>query len=123
MNPIQQNWSNFKTDFRTDHRNLKETFRLSMEDVGYHQANLLNYTVSHMSGLSFTYPTQGYQDIVYAPTITPIPNYAPTIAPIIQPSPEANAITDATSNIIPQLITSIQHTQQLTLQMQGNQSG
>ena len=29
-----------------------------MEDVGYHQANLFNDIVSHMSGLPFTYPPQ-----------------------------------------------------------------
>ena len=56
MNPNQQNWINFKNHFRTDQCKLKETGEWTMEDVGYNQANLVNYTVSHISGLPFTYP-------------------------------------------------------------------
>ena len=36
MNPIQQNWTNFKTHFRIAHCELKETGKLTMGDSGYH---------------------------------------------------------------------------------------
>ena len=53
MNSIQQNWINFRTHFRTAHRELKETGELTMEAAEYHQDNLVNYIVARMSGLSF----------------------------------------------------------------------
>ena len=54
MNPIHQNMINKKNRFRTAHRELEETGKLKKEDAGYHQDNLVNYIVSHMSGLPFT---------------------------------------------------------------------
>ena len=80
-----------------------------MEDAVYHQANLVNDIVSHMSGLPFPYPPQ-------EPAYTSIPNPAPTIVPTVQPTPVANVATDV-SNILPQLLTSMQHMQQLLIQM------
>ena len=57
MNAIQQNWIKCNTCLRTDHRELKETSELTMEDAGYHQSNLFNDIVSHMYGLTFiTHP-------------------------------------------------------------------
>ena len=93
MNPVQHNWINFKSHFCTGHRELEETSKLTMEAAGYHQANLVNYIVTHMSGLSFPYPPQD-------PEYTPTPNPAPTIVPTVQPTPVANVITDV-SNIPP----------------------
>ena len=100
MNSIQKNWINFKTHFCTAHRELEETGELTMEDAVYHQANLVNNIFVHMSGLSFPYPPQGCHDPVY----TLISNYAPTISPIVQPYPAANDATNATYNILPQLL-------------------
>ena len=56
MNPFQQNWINFKTHFCTAYREIKETDELTMEDAGYHQANVVNNIVANMSGIKFTYP-------------------------------------------------------------------
>ena len=109
MNPIQKNWINFKTHFRKSHRGLEETGQLKTEDVGFHQSNPVNDMVSHTAGLPFPYPPQGCQEPIYAPTTTPISNYGPILAPIVQPAPAANATTAATSTIIPQLLTSMQH--------------
>ena len=86
MTPIQQNWINFKTHFRTAHHKLKETGELTMEDEGYHQSNLVNNIVAHMYALIFTYP-------LHEPAYTPTPNTATTIAPTIQPTPVANVAT------------------------------
>ena len=117
MNPIQQNWINFKTHFRTSHRNIEETGELTMEHVGFHQSNLVNGIVSHINCLPFTYPPQGCQEPVYVLTTHPIPMDAPMIPPIVQPSPAANYSTNATSNIIPKLLTNMQKIQQLMVQM------
>ena len=116
MSPIQQNWINFKTHFCTAHCELEETGELLMEDVGYYRANLVNDMVVHMSGLTFPYPSQ-------EPDYTPIQNSSPTISSTIQPSPVANAATDATSNILPQLMTIMQQIQHLLMQIQTNQAG
>ena len=94
-----------------------------MEDVGYHQSNLLNDIVSHMSSLPATYPLQGCQEPVYAPTTTPIPYSVPAMEPIFQPYPGANSDTDVTSTILHQLLTSMQHMKQLAVQIQANQAG
>ena len=58
MNPIQQNWIHFKTHFRTAHRKLEETGKLTMEAAGCHQSILVNNILAHMSGLLCTYPPQ-----------------------------------------------------------------
>ena len=116
MSPIQQNWINFKTHFCTAHRELEETGELTMEDAGYHRANLVNDMVAQMSGLKFPYPSQ-------EPAYTPIKNYAPTIASTIQPSPVANAIIDAASNILPHIMTRMQQIQHLLMQILINQAG
>ena len=123
MNPIQQNWINFKNHFCTVHRELEETGEWTIEDAVFHQANLVNYIVSHMFGLPYPYPPLVCQEPTYAPTTTPIPNYAPMMAPIVQPTPEANAATNAISAFIVQLLTSMQQMQQLMVQMQANQGG
>ena len=115
MNSFQQNWINFKNHFRTAHHKIKETGKLKMEDAGYHQANLVNDIVAHMSGLPFPYPPQ-------EPAYTPIPNPSPTIVPTVQPTPVSNVATNV-SNILPQLLTSMQQMQQLLIQMQTNQTG
>ena len=119
MNPIRQNWINFKAHSCTAHHKIKKNGKLTMEDAVFLQANLVNDMVAHMSGLPFPYPPQVCQEQVYIL----IPNSAPTIAPIIQPSPSANAATDAASNILHQLITSMQHMQQHMVQMHTIQSG
>ena len=101
MNPIQKNWIIFKTSFRTAHRELEETGKLTIKDTGYHLANLVNDILAHMSGLPFPYSSP-------EPAYTPTPNPDPTIVPTIQPTPVANVATDV-SNTLPQLLTSIQH--------------
>ena len=68
-----------------------------------------------MSGLPFPYLPQESE---YAPTQNP----APTIVPTIQPTPVANVATDV-SNILPQILTSMQLMQQLLINMQTNQTG
>ena len=108
MNPIQQNWINFKTHFRTSHHEIEETGELTMEHVGFHQSNLVNGIVSHINCLPFTYPPQGCQEPGYVTTTDPIPMDAPMISPIVQPSPAANSATNAASTIIPQIPTSMQ---------------
>ena len=115
MNPIQQNWVNFNTHFHTAHRESEETGELTIEYAGYHQANLVKDIVAHISGISFTCPTQD-------PECTPIPNPAPTILTTVQPTAVGNIATDK-SNILPQLMTSMQNMQQLLIQMQTNQIG
>ena len=102
----------FKTHFWTPHKELEETGKLTMEDAGYHQDNLVNDIVVHMSGLPFPYPPQ-------EPAYTPIPNPATAIVPNVQPTLVANVATDA-SNILPQLPASIQHMHKLLIQMQTN---
>ena len=116
MNPIQQNWINFKTHFGTAHRELNETGKLTMEDAGYHQANLVNNVVAHMSRLTLTYPPL---ETAY----TQITNCSPTIAPTVQPSPAANDDTNAASNILPHLLTSMQHMHQLLIQTKKKLEG
>ena len=115
MNPIQQNWVNFKTHFCTAHRELKETPKLTMEDVGYHHSKLFNDIVAYMSGLPFTYPPQ-------EPESTPTPNPDPTIIPTVQPTQVANVATDVT-NILTHILTSMQQMQKLMIQIQTNQKG
>ena len=88
MNPIQQNWINFRTHFFTAHRELEETGKLKMEASGYHQDNLVNDIFAHMSGIPFTYPPQETE-------FTPTPNPDPTIVPTVQPIPVANVATYA----------------------------
>ena len=56
MATIQKNWIHFKTHFCTAHRELKETGELTTEDAGFHQYNLVNNIVAHISGQLFTYP-------------------------------------------------------------------
>ena len=116
MSPIQQNWINFKTHFLTAHRELEETGELTMEDAGYHQANLVNDIVSHISGLPFPYFPQD-------PTYIPILNSSPTIVPTAQPTPVANVATYVVSNILFQILTSMQHIQKLLIHIQTNQTG
>ena len=115
MNPIQRNWINFKTHFCTAHRELEETVELTMEGAGYHQANLVNNIVTHMSGLPFPYPLQ-------EPECTPTPNRDPTIVPTVQPTPVANVTTDV-YYVLPQLLTSMQQMQQLMIRVNMNQKG
>ena len=55
MNPIQKNWIIFKTSFRTAHRELEETGKLTMEAAGYHQDKLGYKIVSHMTEIQFPY--------------------------------------------------------------------
>ena len=115
MNPIQQNWINFKAHFRISHRNIEETGKLTMEAVGYHQSNLVNDIVTHMSGLSFPYPPQD-------PEYTPTPNTYTTIVPTVQPNPVSNVATDV-SNILPQILNSMKQMQQLLIQMHTDKTG
>ena len=93
-----------------------------MKDADFCQDNLVNSTVSHMDGIPFPYPHQGFQEPIYAPTPTPtpIPTTAPMLAPILQPDPSANVATYAQSTITPQLLTSMHQMQQLMVQMQAN---
>ena len=114
MNPIEQNWINSKTLFGTSHRNLEETDKLTMEAVGYHQYIQVNDIVAHMSGLPFPYPPQDSE-------CTPTPNPDPTIVPTVQPTPVANFATYL-YNILPQILTNMQHMQQLLIQIQKNQT-
>ena len=107
MAPIQKNWINFKTHFCTAHRKLEETGELAMEAAGYHQANLVNGIAANMSGLPFTYLPQD-------PEFTPTPNPDPAIVPTVQPNPVTNVATYV-SNILPQLMSSMQHMQQLLI--------
>ena len=69
-----------------------------------------------MSGLTFTYPTQD-------PAYTPVPNTSPTIVSTFQPTPVANFTTYSASNFTPQLLTRMQHMQQLLILMQTNKIG
>ena len=101
MTPMQKHWISFKTHFCTANRELKVTGKLTMEDAGYHEANLVKNIVAHVSGLPFTIPT---------------PNPAPTIVRTVQPTPVTNVATDV-SNILSGLLTSMQHIQQLLTQM------
>ena len=94
-----------------------------MGDVGLHQSNIVNNIVSHMSGLEFIYPPQGCQETTYAPITTPITHADPMMAPTVQPAAAVNAATNAASNITPQLLTIMQHMQQLMVHMKVNQSG
>ena len=55
-----------------------------------------------MDGSPFTYPPPLYKEPIYAPTPTPISDTM--LAPIVQPDPLANAVTNDTSSVIPQLI-------------------
>ena len=87
-----------------------------MEDAVYHQSNLANNILSHMSGLPLTYPPQD-------PSHTLVPISYPTIVLTVQPNPVDNVITDAVSNIPHQLLTSIQHIHKLLINMQTNQTG
>ena len=89
-----------------------------MEDSVFCKANLVNEIVSHMAGITYPYPPQVLQDPSYEPTTILIPNAAPMIAPIVQPDPSANATPNASSTILPRLITIIQKMQQLMVQMQ-----
>ena len=115
MTPIEQNWINYKTHFHTAHRKLGETGELTMEYCGYHQVNLVNDIVAHMYGLPFLYPPQ-------EPAYTLIPNNATTIVLTFQPTIVANVATYAVSNILPQLLTSMQQMQQLMMHMKKNQT-
>ena len=123
MNPIQQNWINFKNHFCTVHRKLEETGEWTIENAVFHQSNLVNDIVSHIFGLPYPYPPQVFQEPTSAPTTTSIPNSAPMIAPIVQPAQADNATTNAISTFILQLLTSMQYIQQLMVQMQANQGG
>ena len=113
MNPVQQNWINFKTYFCTAHRDLEETGELTMEAARYHQANLVKNIVAHMSGLKFPYPP-------WYPECTPTPNPSPTIVLTVQPKPVANVSTDVYNTPLPhpQLLISMQQMQKLLIQMQ-----
>ena len=115
MNPIEKNCFKFKTNFHTAHREIKETGKITMEAAVYHQANLENDIIAHMSGLTFPYPP-------HDPECTPTPNPAPTIVPTVQPTPVTNVATYV-SNILPQILTSMQQMQQLLIQIQTNQTG
>ena len=115
INPIQQQQINFKTRLRTTHQELTETGEITIEDAGYHQANLVNYIVAHMSGIPFTYSPQD-------PDYTLTPNTSPTIVPTVQPIPVANVATYV-SNIISQILTSMQKMHQLLIQMRAYQTG
>ena len=42
MNLFQQNWIKFKTHFCSAHCELVETEKLTTDDSGQHQANLVN---------------------------------------------------------------------------------
>ena len=58
INPIQQNWINYKTHFCTAQQELEETGKLTMKAAGYYQPYLVNNIITHMYGLLFTYPPQ-----------------------------------------------------------------
>ena len=70
---------------------------------------MVNEMVAHMCVLPFTYLPQ---ETAY----TLVPNQSPTIVPTIQPIPVANVATDV-SNILPQLLTSMQQMQQLLIKI------
>ena len=116
MTTTQQNWIHFKTQFCTAHRELEETRELKMEDAGYHQANLVKNIVAHMYGLIFTYLYQ-------YPDYTLVPKSDPTIIPTLKSTPVANVATYSASNILPQLLTRMQHMQKLLILMQTNKTG
>ena len=94
-----------------------------MEDVRYHQSNLVNAIFSHIYVLLFPYMSQGHQEPVYTHTTTSIPHADPMISPIFQPLPEDNASTDTASTIIHQLLNILQKIQQQMVHIQSNQEG
>ena len=76
MNPIQQNWINFKPIFAHLAVISIKLANSQMEAVGYHQSKLFNNIVAHMSGLPFPYPPQ---DPEYTSTPNPYPTIVPTV--------------------------------------------
>ena len=116
MTTIQNFLIKLKTRFITAHRDLKGTNELTIEDVGYNQDNLVNNIILHTSSLLFPYPSQD-------PVYNTVPNLVPTIVLTLQPTQVANVSTYAVSNILPHLLTSMQHIQKLLIQMHTNQIG
>ena len=110
MNPIQQNWINFKTHFRTAHGKLEETDEITMESAGHHQSKLVNGIIAHMSRIPFPHPP-------WYTEYTSTPKLDPNIVPTVQPTSVANIATDV-YNILPQLLTSMKQMKQLIIQMQ-----
>jgi hypothetical protein len=55
---LQQTWIAFKIHFRQAHTELQETGELTMEEAGYHQANLVEAIANRMTNLLSNTPPQ-----------------------------------------------------------------
>ena len=86
QDPITRNWINFKDHFRRSHLELTETGELTLQEVGYGQANLVEDIVSRLSA---QFQHQANLAAEEAPPPAPAPAPAPTAnaAEQYQPSP------------------------------------